>query len=104
MSFIQSSAPPSYRVQDPLPQKSSKMPLKGFIIFLIFTSAISMIIGFFALMASKGLMQTALGLNAFTHLGQIGLLNSSLMLSGSTILFIMSLSGWGYLHHKIRES
>ncbi|MCC5832333.1 MAG: hypothetical protein JJU12_04745 [Chlamydiales bacterium] len=61
-------------------------------ISVIFLGAIALVTGVLALLASQGTL--ASGLNSVSKLSHIGIVNSSLMIAGGAIVFMMGLAAW----------
>lgn len=85
---------------DVLKQESPNICLKTFVIFVIFLGALSLVTGVLALLASQGSLPS--GINSISNLTRIGIVNSSLMIGGGIIIFLMGVAAWTCHLHRTR--
>lgn len=81
-------------------QESRNIALKTFVIFVIFLGAVTLAVGVLSLLASQGVLPN--GMNSIAKLAVLGVVNSSLMVVGGALIFILGVAAWVCHLHKSR--
>jgi hypothetical protein len=81
-------------------QESRNIALKTFVIFVIFLGAVALTVGVLSLLASQGVLPN--GMNSIAKLAVLGVVNSSLMVAGGVLIFILGVAAWVCHLHKSR--